>query len=75
MSINTYGQSASGGQAKPRLPPSQHTLCTHQKVSDGEVAMLSSYMKAHIMTDKGSGHETLHCGHRNLMIVMAVPNV
>ena len=45
------------------LPPSQHTLCTTQKVSDGEVAVLSSYVKAHIMTDKGSGQEKLHCGH------------
>ena len=45
------------------LPPSQHTLCASQKVSDGEVAVLSSYVKARIMTDKGSGQEKLHCGH------------
>ncbi len=50
------------------------TISTH-KVSDGEVAVLSSYVKAHIMTDKGSGQEKLHCGHRHLMIVMAVPKI
>ena len=43
--------------------PSQHTLCTTQKLSDGEVAVLSSYVKAEIMTDKGSGQEKLRCGH------------
>ena len=31
--------------------------CTHQKVSDGEVAVPSSYVKAHIVTDKESGQE------------------
>ncbi len=44
------------------LPPSQHALCTTQKLSDGEVAVLSSYVKAHIMTDKGSGQESCIVG-------------
>ncbi len=38
-------------------------LCTTHKVSDGEVVVLNNYVKAHIMTDKGSGEEKLHCGH------------
>ena len=36
------------------VPPSQHTFCTHQEISDGEAAVLSSYVKAHAMTDKGA---------------------
>jgi hypothetical protein len=34
------------------LPPSQLMLGAHQNVSDGEVALFSSYVKAHIMPDK-----------------------
>ena len=44
------------------LPPSQHTLCTIQKVSDGEVAVLSSYVKAHVLTDKGVDRESCIVG-------------
>ncbi len=55
-------QLANGGQAEPCLPPSQRTLCTHQKVSDGEVAVLRNYVKTD-MTFKRSGQEQLHCGH------------
>ena len=53
------------------LPPSQRTLCKHQEVSDGYVIVLISYVKADIMTSKGSGHEKLHRGHTHL----AVPKI
>ena len=43
------------------LPPS-HTLCTQRNISDGDVAVRSSYVKAHVMTDKGGGQKKLPVG-------------